>query len=164
VFGDCEEPKPDSISFWTIVWAVQLESFLWGIGTAMGELPPYFIARAARAQGKKSEELDEIEAEQSHWLIQKGKSFVSTAIVKNGFCTVLICASIPNPLFDLAGLLCGHFGISFWTFFGAAVIGKAFIKVHIQMIFTVFLFAKHHVESLLKFIESALPFMKGTLS
>jgi hypothetical protein len=35
----------------------------------MGELPPYFIARAARAQGKKSEELDEMEHEQSHWII-----------------------------------------------------------------------------------------------
>jgi hypothetical protein len=74
---------------------------------------------------------------------------------------VLLCASIPNPLFDLAGLLCGHFGISFWTFFGAAVIGKAFIKVHIQMIFTIFLFAKHHVESLLVFVEGVLPMLKG---
>jgi hypothetical protein len=25
---------------------VQLEAVLWGIGTALGELPPYFISRA----------------------------------------------------------------------------------------------------------------------
>ena len=39
---------------------------------------------------------------------------------------------IPNPLFDLAGITCGHFLIPFWTFFGATVIGKALIKMHIQ--------------------------------
>lgn len=43
----------------------------------------------------------------------------------------MLCASIPNPLFDLAGITCGHFLISFWTFFGATVLGKAFIKMHI---------------------------------
>ncbi|VDI67951.1 Hypothetical predicted protein, partial [Mytilus galloprovincialis] len=39
---------------------------------------------------------------------------------------------IPNPLFDLAGITCGHFLIPFWTFFGATLIGKAVIKIHIQ--------------------------------
>ncbi len=27
--------------------AVQLEAFLWGFGTALGELPPYFVAKKA---------------------------------------------------------------------------------------------------------------------
>ena len=40
---------------------------------------------------------------------------------------------IPNPLFDLAGITCGHFLIPFWTFFGATLIGKAIIKMHIQV-------------------------------
>ena len=31
---------------------------------------------------------------------------------------ILVCASIPNPLFDLAGITCGHFLVPFWTFFG----------------------------------------------
>ena len=58
-FGDCA-CKADSliffnrklagdnqqISFWSILLAVQIESFLWGLGTALGELPPYFVARA----------------------------------------------------------------------------------------------------------------------
>lgn len=41
---------------------------------------------------------------------------------------------IPNPLFDLAGITCGHFLVPFWTFFGATLIGKAIIKMHIQVI------------------------------
>jgi hypothetical protein len=49
---------------------VRLESFMWGLGTAIGELPPYFMARASALSSKnqsqsKSEELnsdvDEVE-------------------------------------------------------------------------------------------------------
>jgi uncharacterized membrane protein YdjX (TVP38/TMEM64 family) len=40
---------------------------------------------------------------------------------------------VPNPLFDLAGILCGQFGIPFWKFFLATLTGKAIIKTHIQV-------------------------------
>jgi uncharacterized membrane protein YdjX (TVP38/TMEM64 family) len=40
---------------------------------------------------------------------------------------------VPNPLFDLAGILCGQFNIPFWKFFLATLIGKAFIKVYMQV-------------------------------
>lgn len=40
--------------------SVQFEAFLWGLGTAIGELPPYFMAKAAAASKKKVDELEEI--------------------------------------------------------------------------------------------------------
>ena len=40
---------------------------------------------------------------------------------------------VPNPLFDLAGITCGHCLVPFWTFFGATLIGKAIIKMHLQV-------------------------------
>lgn len=40
---------------------------------------------------------------------------------------------MPNPLFDLAGIMCGQFGTPFWKFFLATVIGKAIIKTHLQV-------------------------------
>ena len=40
---------------------------------------------------------------------------------------------IPNPLFDLAGITCGHFLVPFWTFFGATLIGKAVFKMLLQV-------------------------------
>jgi len=43
----CPGKSHGHVSFWDILLAVQLESFLWGLGTAIGELPPYFVARAA---------------------------------------------------------------------------------------------------------------------
>ncbi|XP_076105722.1 vacuole membrane protein 1-like [Mytilus galloprovincialis] len=62
----------------------------------------------------------------------KSKLTVHNLVQKVGFFGILACASIPNPLFDLAGITCGHFLIPFWTFFGATLIGKAVIKMHIQ--------------------------------
>jgi len=43
---DLENPTGE-ISIWTIFLAIQFESFLWGLGTAIGELPPYLVAKAA---------------------------------------------------------------------------------------------------------------------
>lgn len=50
-----------------------------------------------------------------------------------GFFGILLFASIPNPLFDLAGITCGHFLVPFATFFGATFIGKACVKASIQV-------------------------------
>jgi len=49
------------------------------------------------------------------------------------FSIILLLASVPNPLFDFAGMLCGQFGVPFWKFFLATLIGKAIIKVSIQI-------------------------------
>lgn len=43
-------------------------------------------------------------------------------------------------MFDLAGITCGHFLVPFWTFFGATLIGKAVIKMHIQKLFVIIAF------------------------
>ena len=42
-----------TISIWEVYQAVIFEAFLWGLGTAIGELPPYFVSRAASLDGKK---------------------------------------------------------------------------------------------------------------
>jgi uncharacterized membrane protein YdjX (TVP38/TMEM64 family) len=54
---------------------------------------------------------------------------------QSGFWGILLCASVPNPLFDLAGIICGTYGVTFTTFFSAVVIGKAIIKSNIQVIY-----------------------------
>lgn len=47
---DCSEYGPplfpSQVPISSILPQVQLEAILWGIGTALGELPPYFISRA----------------------------------------------------------------------------------------------------------------------
>uniref|UniRef100_A0A8I6AJA5 Vacuole membrane protein 1 n=1 Tax=Rattus norvegicus TaxID=10116 RepID=A0A8I6AJA5_RAT len=130
-----------------------------GIGTAIGELPPYFMARAARLSGAEpdDEEYQEFEemlehAETAQDFASRAKLAVQKLVQKVGFFGILACASIPNPLFDLAGITCGHFLVPFWTFFGATLIGKAIIKMHIQKIFVIVTFSKHIVEQMVAFI------------
>ncbi|PNJ65721.1 VMP1 isoform 7, partial [Pongo abelii] len=130
-----------------------------GIGTAIGELPPYFMARAARLSGAEpdDEEYQEFEemlehAESAQDFASRAKLAVQKLVQKVGFFGILACASIPNPLFDLAGITCGHFLVPFWTFFGATLIGKAIIKMHIQKIFVIITFSKHIVEQMVAFI------------
>jgi len=94
----------------------------------------------------------------------KLKKIVINSIGSFGFFRIMLFASIPNPLFDLAGLTCGHLLVPFWTFFGATLIGKAVNKTLIQSIFVLTAFSKDHLEALINFIESLIPPLKGMLS
>lgn len=131
-FKECQSFEGKvTLSSFEIFKAVILEASLWGLGTAIGELPPYFISKAAALSGKKADELKELENEMDNSFFGKAKKLLYTHLKKHAFIVVLLAASIPNPLFDLAGLTCGHFLIPFATFFGATFIGKAIIKVSI---------------------------------
>lgn len=98
-FVPCNSPSSENqgVSFWTILLNVQLEAFLWGLGTAIGELPPYFMAKTAAEAGKSAEEIEELrelETKSPTNLIDKLKSFLYSHLKKHGFITVLICASV----------------------------------------------------------------------
>ncbi|KAL6548397.1 meiotic spindle pole body protein Kms1 [Orobanche gracilis] len=146
----------------SILPQVQLEAILWGLGTALGELPPYFISRAARVSGGTIDAMEEFGSSStgddgfvSARLVKIKRWFLSRAQYLNFF-TILVLASyvtictigtfvngvlqverVPNPLFDLAGIMCGQFGIPFWEFFLATMLGKAIIKTHIQTVFII---------------------------
>ncbi|KAK1414717.1 hypothetical protein QVD17_30467 [Tagetes erecta] len=130
------------VSLSSIISQVQIESILWGFGTAIGELPPYFISRAASISGGKADELEELNSSMgdhngvSSNMHQLKRWFLSHAQYLNFF-TILLLASVPNPLFDLAGIMCGQFGIPFWEFFFATILGKAIVKSHIQTVFVI---------------------------
>uniref|UniRef100_A0A182KAC4 Vacuole membrane protein 1 n=1 Tax=Anopheles christyi TaxID=43041 RepID=A0A182KAC4_9DIPT len=155
--GAAEHTVP---SLWSIMTKVRYEAFLWGAGTALGELPPYFMAKAARLSGNDTEELENLqeleklqkrkEKGEKLGLFDKGKLMMEDIVERVGFFGILLCASIPNPLFDLAGITCGHFLVPFWKFFGATLIGKAVIKMHIQKIFVIISFNENLVD---KFID-----------
>ena len=96
-----------TVGFWTIYQAVFIESFLWGFGTALGELPPYFVARAASAAGGIDEELEDILVEESdnsktkverkdEDCMSRGKKKLSVFLKKHAFITVLCMASVSS--------------------------------------------------------------------
>lgn len=166
----------ETISVWSIMSKVRLEAFMWGAGTALGELPPYFISRAHRLaaiQGGNDSEPNET-LEEIQDLVSDGdqqpratessknvfdsffratKSKLILLIKRMGFFGILACASIPNPLFDLAGLICGYSLVSFWTFFGATLLGKAVIKMHLQKMLVIIVFNETYVQTVLSFCK-----------
>ncbi|RZB40723.1 vacuole membrane protein 1 [Asbolus verrucosus] len=161
----CPEGRnPSTVSILSIMSKVRLEAMCWGAGTALGELPPYFMAKAARLSGLDPDDEDddlkqfeELKRKQSSkgelTLIERGKIFVEELVQRVGFLGILACASIPNPLFDLAGITCGHFLVPFWTFFGATLIGKAIIKMHIQKLFVIIAFNETLIVTALQWLK-----------
>ncbi|KAF9168633.1 Vacuolar membrane protease [Actinomortierella ambigua] len=149
--------------------AVQWESFFWGLGTALGELPPYFVARAAALSGDRNEELAKIEE-----LIEKNPDqvtykerillMVHEGMKRLGFFGIFLCASIPNPLFDLAGITCGHFLIPFSTFFGATFLGKAVVKSSIQSTVVILMFSADTLATFMAWLEGSIPLAHGYLA
>ncbi|CAD5192160.1 vacuole membrane protein KMS1 [Musa acuminata AAA Group] len=148
----------------SILPQVQLEAILWGLGTALGELPPYFISRAASLSGNKleMEEFNAASSEEDGFLsayVNQIKCWLLTHSQYLNFLTILVLASVPNPLFDLAGIMCGQFGIPFWKFFLATLIGKALIKTHIQTLFIISLCNNQ----LLEWLENELIWVLGLI-
>lgn len=83
---------------------VRLEAFLWGAGTALGELPPYFMAKASRLSGydpDDAEDLKEFEELNKKRdlgielnMMERAKIFMERAVEKVGFFGILACASV----------------------------------------------------------------------
>lgn len=75
---------------------------MWGAGTALGELPPYFMARAARLSGSNSDdEFQELEALEKAQKknkplsrIDRLKLYTEKLVKKAGFFGILACASV----------------------------------------------------------------------
>jgi len=156
------------VTFLRLLLKVFPAAFLWGAGTAIGELPPYFVSRQARLSGQRLEELDELEEEErgdkpSPSKMDRIKLLLYHALQRWGFWAIVICASVPNPLFDLAGLTCGHFLVPFWTFFGATFLGKAVFKVQLQACFVILAFDKTRLQWIISKIEAMIPAIEGVL-
>ncbi|KAI8320485.1 hypothetical protein GQ54DRAFT_298627 [Martensiomyces pterosporus] len=150
-----------SATFPAIMKKVISESLCWGAGTALGELPPYFIARAASAAGQGDSEYERLKrrAAAGGSLSLKDRALLSIyhLLRRFGFAGILLFAAIPNPLFDLAGITCGHFKVPFWTFFGATFIGKSAIKSSIQTAVVITAFSKEMIAMVLSFLSHVSP-------
>eukprot|EP01084_Bolivina_argentea_P004680 8885_1 len=159
-FGDyafiCIEKHEESestVTFWGLFFKVFIPCFLWGSGTAIGEIPPYAVS-LARVRAGKQDEFSEMQQELTlhagSRFFNRMKLWMITFLEKYGFWAVLAFAAWPNMAFDMCGIACGHFEMSFWTFFGATFIGKAIIKVNLQCLFFVTMFNE---KALNKFID-----------
>lgn len=138
------------------VLRVSWPCFLWGAGTAIGEIPPYLMALKARASGEAERMMEDevmpgsFEAMQ-RWMIEKVREY--------GFWGVFFFAAYPNAFFDLCGLCCGMISMNFWTFFSAVLLGKAVVKVQGQAVFFCMIFSKTTVVIVEDLVKQILLFV-----
>ena len=79
-----------------------------GAGAALGELSGYLAGFSGQAVVEGSQRYERV----VHWM------------EKYGDITILVLAFIPNPLFDLAGIIAGILKMPIWKFLIYCVIGK----------------------------------------
>ncbi|KAI8841818.1 hypothetical protein BJ741DRAFT_593394 [Chytriomyces cf. hyalinus JEL632] len=159
---------------------IALICYFWGFGTAVGELPPYFISRAAAlahpmetqaslneltlptpkspANSSDSSNVSDssnaaVAQTRNESSIDRAQRILAKMIHRGGFSAILLCAAVPNPFFDIAGMLCGSFGVPFHTFFGATVLGKAVMKTTMQCFMLVFFFSGDNLGWIVRELE-----------
>jgi len=136
-----ENLRGKEVSFIEVAMRCWIPAVLWGAGTAMGEVPPYLMSRAAMLAGGALQ--DEVKQElnvDSKTPFGKMKQWMINFVEHYGFWGVFLMSAWPNAAFDLVGIVCGQIGVSFWTFFLATFCGKALVKVTGQVIFFVLIF------------------------
>ena len=111
-----------------ILFKVILPVWIWGLGTALGELTSFFLAQKINSEGGSIEQY----ILSSNPIINGVNNMIVEYLQRYGFFTILFMASWPNMLFDMAGLAAGFYGISLLTFLKATILGKTFIKAPLQ--------------------------------
>ena len=96
--------------------------FLQAAGTAIGEIPPYWITRSARLAGYEavgasavgsgpnatSDIPEELEVDTNPTFLNRAKLAMIRLLRTYGFYGVLLMASFPNIAFDICGIYCGN--------------------------------------------------------
>eukprot|EP00659_Diplonema_papillatum_P007636 gene7636-11701_t len=131
-----QDPE-DMVHYWPRVGAVMVSCMIWGAGTAVGEIPPYYLALKAGGEEALADEM-----ESNFATIEGMKKWTVNVVKRWGFLAVFLLASWPNAFFDLCGLCCGVIQMPFLTFFAATFLGKAVVKVGLQSMFFVLIFTK----------------------
>ncbi len=124
-----------------------IESMAWAIGTAFGEIPPYWISRFDRLNRTKSVDFTNFTNNRIMNFLNK---ITVDLLLKYRFWAILFLSSYPNVAFDLCGIASGHYLIPFKEFVSATVIGKAFIKTPIQCILLIKLFTGKQIDNLIQ--------------
>jgi vacuole membrane protein 1 len=114
---------------------------IWGVGSALGELPPYLLAKK---YDKEEITLNFIKNKKILRLTETIKNKVQAKIDftnKNViFTSILLMSSWPNLTFDMCGLLCGYYDIELGEFLLPTVIGKGFIKAPLQSLVVLYFY------------------------
>ena len=116
---------------------------LWGIGTGIGELPPYLVAKncdKTKIVFTKNKWLKTLYIKWHVRLYDLCLKYIDIKNKKIIFGIILILASWPNATFDMGGLICGYYDIKLIDFIFPTILGKGFIKAPLQCLVILYLY------------------------
>ena len=140
-------PEDPNFSFQKVLIINLIPTILWGLGTALGEIPPFWCSEYLR------EDVDGA----TNWFVVQSIRFTRYCIHKFGLCAIILLSSYPNAFFDICGIVCGLSGMKLWKFLLGTVIGKSLIKAPLQSyVFTSISFGYYVPEFISKSVENIL--------
>ena len=135
------EDNPNLNIYYSVLYCLP-QILLWGIGSALGELPPYLLAFNC-----DDENLDIIKNTKLKALFSNIDNIIKNNIDcsnKNTiFLGILLMASWPNLTFDMCGMLCGYYKLTMTEFLIPTVLGKGFIKAPIQCLIVLYFYTNN---------------------
>jgi len=134
-----------NVNIFDIYFKVFMESFFWSVGTALGEIPPFWISRIDRLNRTRSIDISNYT---DNYILNLVNKYTIKLLVNYRFWAILALSSWPNVAFDLCGIASGHYMIPFSHFITATIIGKAFIKTPIQTLLIIKLFLNDSIDNL----------------
>jgi len=127
-------------SYIYIIFKCLPQIILWGVGSALGELPPYLLAYDC-----KDIDIDFIKNKNINRLYEKIKSLFDFNNPNVIFTSILLMASWPNLTFDMCGILCGYYNIKLGDFLIPTIIGKTLIKAPLQCLAVLYFYNTDYI-------------------
>jgi len=116
-------------TYFECIWFV----IVWGVGTALGELPPYLLALTVDMKDKKATgKLFDMLGDNR----ERVKGYIDNTVYylkRYSFFTILGLSAWPNAFFDMCGVASGLVRLPMLDFLIPTILGKAFIKNTIQL-------------------------------
>jgi len=113
---------------------------LWGLGSALGEIPPYIVSKKILNKNEKIKEL----TNSDYTIVKYTKEYMINFIKKYDSYAVIVFAAYPNATFDMCGITCGIINMPFKKFLTSTIIGKVFIKTQLQLLFFITIFSEYY--------------------
>jgi len=139
----CLSEDQVDVPYLNLVFKILPVFVVWGLGTAVGEVPPYFIAYMAKSAGENNADMEDIDDIRSkNDPVSKMQVWMLDIMEWGGFWGIVAMAAWPNAAFDMCGIVCGHLLLPLWMFLGATMVGKGLMKAPMQGFFFVAMFRK----------------------
>lgn len=121
-------------SFTVVAFGAVLNPYLVGIlagcGAAVGEMTGYTLGRGMSPNLDEGSTVAGLGAKQMQWL-----RWLRPKFQRWGAIVIFVLAAIPNPIFDMGGILAGIARMPWWKFLMAAALGKTVRFTLLSMMF-----------------------------